>query len=405
MRQEKVRIAAVGLGNRTCKYLRYVQEYQEIAELVAIVDPDQSKIERIRTAFSLENDRCFNSFDELTSSGLHLDACIIGTPDICHYDQAVKAMRCGWHVLLEKPMGQTAQQCRDIVKVSAETGRMVSVCYVLRYHPYFMKLKELSADSRMGNILSVRHIERVGRDRTAHTFVRGPWNLKEMNTTVFFTKCCHDVDFVLWLIGDDVESVSSVKGTRIFTEADAPEGAAGRCINCGIEQNCPYSAVDLYLRRKDWIKGFIALPGESQDDTILRMLKESRYGRCVYDCPENDVIDRQSVVLEMSSGIDVEVIMECITDQKDRYTVIDCENAVITGDESFIDVIYKNPSIPSERYDFEWTRRMSLHAGADIQIVKEFIESIKEGHLQTRTSSAESLSSHLICFLAEEKSI
>ena len=56
-------------------------------------------------------------------------------------------MRCGWHVLLEKPMGQTEEQCRDIVEVSAETGRIVTVCYILRYHPYFMKLKELSVSS------------------------------------------------------------------------------------------------------------------------------------------------------------------------------------------------------------------------------------------------------------------
>ena len=205
--------------------------------------------------------------------------------------------------------------------------------------------------------------------------------------------------------GDDVQSVSSEKGARIFTESQAPARAAGRCIDCSIEQECPYSAVDLYLRRKDWIEGFIPQSGESQNDTILRMLKESRFGRCVYACPENDVVDRQSVVLEMSSGIKAEIIMECVTDEKDRYTIIDCENAVITGDESFIDVTYKNPSVPSERYDFEWTRGMSLHAGADIQIVKEFIQSIKEGHLQTRTSSAESLSSHLVCFQAEERSI
>ena len=49
-------------------------------------------------------------------------------------------------LLLEKPMGQSEEQCQDIVNVSAETGKMVTVCYILRYHPYFMKLKELSAD-------------------------------------------------------------------------------------------------------------------------------------------------------------------------------------------------------------------------------------------------------------------
>ena len=373
-----------------------------MAELVAVVDPDLSKADWAKVVFSLPNERCFESFDELAASGLQLDACIIGTPDLYHHELAVKAMRCGWHVLLEKPMGQTEKQCQDIVDVSAETGKMVTVCYILRYHPYFMKLKELSADSKMGKILSVKHIEGVGKDRTAHTFVRGPWNMKEMNTTVFFTKCCHDVDFVLWLTGNQVKSVKTQKGDRIFTLAHAPQGAADRCVNCVIEKECPYSAVDLYLRRKDWIKGFVAQPGETQDEMIVRMLNESRYGRCVYNCPENDVIDRQSVEMEMADGVKAEVIMECVTGAKDRYTVIECENAVITGDESFIDVTYKDSSNPQEKYDFQWTRGMDLHAGADHQIVKEFIDSIASGGLQTRTPSTEALFSHLICFRAEK---
>lgn len=402
MSDKRVKIAAVGLGNRTCKYLRYVEEHGDMAELVAVVDPDLSKTDWAKAVFSLPEDRCFGSFDELAASGLQLDACIIGTPDLYHHELAVKAMRCGWHVLLEKPMGQTEEQCQDIVDVSTETGKIVTVCYILRYHPYFMKLKELSADPKIGKILSVKHIEGVGKDRTAHTFVRGPWNMKEMNTTVFFTKCCHDVDFVLWLTGNHVKSVKTQKGDRIFTLAHAPEGAADRCVNCAIEKECPYSAVDLYLRRKDWIKGFVAQPGETQEEMIVRMLDESRYGRCVYNCPENDVIDRQSVEMEMADGVKAEVIMECVTAAKDRYTVIECENAVITGDESFIDVTYKDSSNPQEKYDFQWTRGMEFHAGADHQVVKEFIDSIASGELQTRTPSSEALASHLICFRAEK---
>ena len=104
----------------------------------------------------------------------------------------------------------------------------------------------------------------------------------------------------------------------------------------------------------------------------------------------------------MTDGGKAEVIMECVTDEKDRYTVIECENAVITGDESFIEVTYKAPSAPQEKYDFHWTRGMEFHAGADHQVVKEFIDSIASGELQTRTPSTESLSSHLICFRAEK---
>lgn len=400
MSGKRVKIAAVGLGNRTCKYLRYVAEHQDIAELVAVVDTDAARFAKVQGPFALTADRCFDSLDSLAESGLEVDACIIGTPDIHHHQMALQAMRYGWHILLEKPMAQTYEQCSDIVRVSEETGRMVSVCYVLRYHPYFIKLKELTGNPLVGRLLSVRHIERVGKDRLTHTFVRGPWNRAEMNTSVFFTKCCHDVDFVLWLTGDDVKSATSVSGSKMFAEGGAPEGSASRCLECQLEKDCPYSAVDLYQRRRDWIKGFAAMPGESQDEMIARILKESRYGRCVYRCPENDVIDRQSVALEMESGITAEVIMECQTEETNRVTVVECENAVISGDESTIEITYKDGT-PSEMYDFSWTKSLELHAGADILIIKEFIDAVSEGHLHTRTPGSASFVSHKICFQAE----
>ena len=400
MMQSRVKIAAIGLGNRTCKYLRYVAENSGVVELVAVIDTDVSRFGKAQETFGLSAESCFSSLDALAESGIEVDACIIGTPDIYHHEMAIKSMRSGWHVLLEKPMAQTQDQCEEIVRVSEETGKMVSVCYVLRYHPYFIKLKELTEDSKVGRLLSVRQVEKVGKDRMTHTFVRGPWNKKEMNTSVFFTKCCHDVDFVLWLTGDDVKSVESVYGDKMFAESDAPENATERCQDCPIENGCPYSAVDLYQRRRDWIKGFAPMEAESQDDMISRVLTESRYGRCVYRCSENDVIDNQSITIEFSSGIKAEIIMECSTLETARLTVIDCENAVISGDENTIDVKYKDGS-QSEVYDFQWTRSLELHAGADLLIVQEFIEAIREGHLQTRTPGSKLFVSHKICFLAE----
>ena len=401
MAQGKVKIAAVGLGNRTCKYLRYVAEHQDVAELVAVIDTDVARFGKVQKAFGLSAERCFSSLDALAESGIAVDACIIGTPDIYHHEMAIKAMRSGWHVLLEKPMAQTQEQCEEIVRVSEETGKMVSVCYVLRYHPYFIKLKELTEDPKVGRLLAVKQVEKVGKDRMTHTFVRGPWNKKEMNTSVFFTKCCHDVDFVLWLTGDDVKSVESVHGARMFTEAGAPAGAAEKCVDCQIEKDCPYSAVDLYMRRRDWIKGFAPMAGETQDEMISRVLTESRYGRCVYSCPENDVIDNQTVTIELSSSVKAEVIMECSTDETARLTEIECENALISGDENTIQVKYKDGS-QSEVYDFQWTKSLELHAGADLLIIQEFIEAIRDGHLQTRTPGSESFVSHKICFLAEK---
>ena len=111
MMNSRVKIAAIGLGNRTCKYLRYVAENQDLVELVAAVDTDSSRFANVMEAFELPANHCFNTLEDMAESGISIDACIIGTPDKYHYEMAVKAMRYGWHVLLEKPMAQTTEQC------------------------------------------------------------------------------------------------------------------------------------------------------------------------------------------------------------------------------------------------------------------------------------------------------
>lgn len=401
MTGSQIRIAAIGLGNRTCKYLHYVKEHQDVARLAAIVEPDKARLTAIRELFQLPEAVCFSSIEDFFASGVQLDACIIGTPDKLHFDLTHRAMNNGWSVLLEKPMAQTADECRSIAEAAERTGALVSVCYVLRYHPYFMKIRELSQRPQMGAIVSVSHTERVGNDRTAHTYVRGPWNVAEMDTTVFLSKCCHDVDFVLWLIGNDVKSVRSTGTANHFRPENAPEGAAARCLDCKFESQCRYSAVDLYVRRKDWIKGFVPVAGESHDDAVMRALKESRYGRCVYDCPTNDALDHQVVEVEMTSGIKAEIVMECPTEEDNRVTRIEFENAVLEGDERIITVTYKDGR-ESEKYDFSWSKGMDFHANADLYIVEDFIEHVSMKDAKVRTSAEEAVVSHLVCFMAEE---
>lgn len=401
MSKQQVRIAAIGLGNRTCKYLHYVKEHQDVAKLVAIVEPDKARLSVIRELFQLPEAVCFNDIESFFASEPQLDACIIGTPDNLHFDLTHRAMDRGWNVLLEKPMAQTADECRSIAKAAEEKGRLVSVCYVLRYHPYFIKMRELSRRPEMGRVLSVSHTEHVGNDRTAHTYVRGPWNVAEMDTTVFLSKCCHDVDFVLWLIGNDVRTVRSYGKENHFTPENAPEGAAPRCLECRHEKTCRYSAVDLYVRRKDWIKGFVPTAGETHEDAVMRALKESRYGRCVYACPTNDVLDHQVVELEMHSGIHAEIAMKCPTEEDNRVTRIEFENAVLEGDEEMITVTYKDGREP-ESYDFTWSKGMAFHADADLHIVADFIEKTLHDDVNVRTASSEAVVSHIVCFMAEE---
>ena len=94
--------------------------------------------------------------------------------------------------------------------------------------------------------------------------------------------------------------------------------------------------------------------------------------------------------------------MECNTDDTARVTTIDCDNAVIFGDECTITIKFKD-NTPAEEYDFSWAKSMKLHAGADLLKIQDFLDAIRGGHLQTRTSGKTPFLSHKICFMTENE--
>lgn len=92
---------------------------------------------------------------------------------------------------------------------------------------------------------------------------------------------------------------------------ECPAGSAERCVACSVEQTCPYSAIDLYLTRRDWISNFDIPEGSTLDEVIEQQLHNGPYGRCVFRC-DNNVVDNQVVTMEMASGVTVSLAMETL---------------------------------------------------------------------------------------------
>lgn len=404
-----VRIAAIGLGNRTCKYLQFVKDHPERVVLTAVVEPDAERIENVAAQFGLPSDRCFRDASLFFGGRRdYVDAVIIGSPDHTHYRYALQSMAFGYHILLEKPIGINELECRDLATRVSVSKVLVSTCYVLRYNPYYEKLKELSSDPALGKVVSFEHTVNVGLDRTTHSYVRGPWNLREMDCTMFLSKCCHDVDIALWILGGKAVKVLSHGSSSLFTASNAPEGSTDRCLDCPAESGCPYSAVDLYWRRRDWIQGFCHRKDMSVEDAIMAELREGRYGRCAFKC-YNDAINHQTVHFEMKNGSTATINMESLTNDDNRVTVIRFMGGVISGDEKTIRVHYFSGK-PDEVYDFGDVFHKPFHGNADLKTVEGFISAVEacgtpEASVSgpgIRTDIAESFMSHLICFAAEE---
>ena len=194
-----VTIVAIGAGNRTNKYLEYAIRNPDRLKLVGVAELNDIRRHAVASKFGLKPEECFADYERFFENPVPADAILIGTPENMHFEPCMKAIEAGYNVLLEKPIAQSLPECCRIAEAARRKGVIVGVCHVLRYHPYFIKIKEIVDSGQLGEIISISHLAAVGLDRTTHGFVRGMWRREEITNPMLISKCCHDIDFLLWL--------------------------------------------------------------------------------------------------------------------------------------------------------------------------------------------------------------
>ena len=380
------RIAFIGVGNRAGKYLSCLPADAEVAYLV---DPDSLRLSQAAAKYGVPASACFLDAETFFSTRREVDGVIITTPDRLHHRQAADAIRAGYPVLLEKPAAASQAEFDDLLEESERMGVPVSVCLVMRYHPYFRRIKEIVESGEIGRILSIDHTESIGPDRMGHTFVRGLWSRKDLSGPIFLSKCSHDVDFLLWLAGGRALEVSSEGGLTKFDLGHAPAGAASRCLDCPLD--CPYSAVRLYRDRRAWVAGFDVPEGRTLEDVIEEELETGRYGRCVYHC-DNDVNDLQKVRIRLDNGILLQMLLDGVSPEEGRRIVIRGSDGILRAQGVTLEVNGRTE-------DFSALADSPLHAGADRLLVEDFIDSLRTGR-PTGAPLSTTREAHRICFLA-----
>lgn len=394
-----VRIAVIGAGNRANKYLEYARLHPERLQPVAVVEVNDQRRRLFARKFNLPEARCYTHYDDFFADHVEAEMVLISTPENAHFDPAIKAIDAGYHVLLEKPISQHLDECREIARRARERGVLVGVCHVLRYHPYFAKIHELVSSGEFGRIVSINHTAAVGIDRATHSYVRGIFRRERESNPILLAKCCHDIDFLLWITRSHCRKLSSFGSLRWFRQENAPKGAGKRCIDCAIEPTCPFSARDLYYVRHDWVSNFDVPDGSTLDKTILEELQTGIYGRCVYRC-DNDVVDHQLLAMEMEGEVTISLSMEMFTCDDCRKTHIRLTDGEIDGNERTLRVRRFRGGY-ERTYDFSDLIGQPFHAGADLKLIEDFIHAIQDPDYPFLTPIEDSIESHRICYDAE----
>lgn len=384
-------VAFIGAGNRARKYISCLPECAHVRYLV---DPEPLRLQIAADICGVPEGNCFSSAAEFYSARRDVAAVIVAAPDRLHVPLAIPAVERGWHVLLEKPVAPCEEDYISLMDAAARTGAHVGVCLEMRFHPFFRRIKQIYDSGVLGRVSEIDHTEHIGPDRMAHTFVRGLWSRTEDSGPIFLSKCSHDADFLLWLTGEDVLTVSS--SGRIAKFLPDPTAPAF-CIDCN-RTDCPYSAVRLYKVRGEWTSGFDVPPGGSLSEVIDAELRGGRYGRCVYHC-NNDVYDTQDVDAVLTGGITLHMHLEGTSMMEGRSTVIRGSAGTLESDGSRIRVVNTAGECVLDE-DYSALAALPLHAGADQALLEDFFGSVAAGRVPA--SSLESaFAGHKLCWLAK----
>jgi glucose-fructose oxidoreductase len=148
--RKQVRYAVVGLGHiAQVAVLPAFANARRNSRLAALVSGDPVKLESMSEKYGAEKTCGYDGYDALLRSG-DIDAVYIALPNSLHCDYAVRALQAGIHVLCEKPMAVTEEECERMARAAREARARLMVAYRLHFERANLEAVEAARSGRIG---------------------------------------------------------------------------------------------------------------------------------------------------------------------------------------------------------------------------------------------------------------
>ncbi len=403
-----LKVAILGVGSRGAgTYGDYFTTLKDRVEITALCDIDQEKLSFYGEKYGVNKENRFTSYEDFFKAGKLADLLVIATLDKMHYIPSMTALDLGYHLLLEKPISPSIEECIAIENKAKEKNKTVIICHVLRYTTFYRKIKEIVDSGALGKIVNINTIENVGYWHQAHSFVRGNWHKSEDTAPMILAKCCHDMDLLNWIINKKPINITSYGHLSFFKKEFAPEGSSDRCYTCKVRHTCPYDAIRYYVDATEG-KDNLAYPYDvvvldPTHEKLKEAMKTSPYGKCVFQC-DNDVVDHQVVNLQYEDEITASHTMVAFSN--DCYRTIriygthgDLEGNTLTNMINVKDFLTgKEIVIDASKL----THDLTGHLGGDHVMMNEICDLFEGKETKLDSSIEKSVLSHLVCMAAEE---
>ena len=125
----------------------------ENAELVSVMEVNMELAEKIRVKYGVK--KAYDNADALIADP-EVEAVYIASPVVFHREQAIKAARAKKHILLEKPVSLVTSDGEEVERLCREQGVKAAAGFMMRFHVYHQKMKEIIASGKLGDVVSCR---------------------------------------------------------------------------------------------------------------------------------------------------------------------------------------------------------------------------------------------------------
>jgi len=397
-----IRAVLIGAGRRGIDIFgNFAREKPIHLKYVAVVEPNKKRRNFFAKMHNIPLDFRFDSVKKfLDNKPNELNVAINATCDKNHFSTTKPLLENGFHVLLEKPIATTYEECKILEKISLKNKRVLMICHVLRYSPFFKKLKLLIESNIIGKIKKIDLIENIGHSHFVHSYVRGNWNNSNVSGPISLTKTSHDFDIIVWLLNFKTCTNLFSYSTKIrFSEENSPGEVPSHCLKgCNFKENCNYYAPDYYLNSNSKKNRKRAVATSLDQKEIEEALKKGKYGRCVYKC-DNNVPDTQITTMQFSNDAVANLIMSSDQEESTRRIAIKGTEGEIKGTlvEGHL-TIKKNQQCKKIKVSLH----TDPHGGGDFPLIYDFLLAIKNSNNSQRTLISQSLLSHKLAFEAEK---
>ncbi len=390
----KVKLALIGAGARgRYTYADFIKNNKDICEIVALVEPKIGRRNITKEMFNLSDEAVFEDIDDFFKKDKMADAVIVCSSDNTHFEISAMALQKDYHVLVEGPVANTLDKLMHLKDVCDDNKNKVLMAVMpYRYSDLFKKVQQIIESKELGSLVNINYNSYIGYEKFVHNYVRGNWRLDSDTAPILLTNSCYDIDILQQLTNSKCDKISSFGQLNHFMRNNLRLDMSELCIRCSRDNDCPYYAQKIYKEHEEMTKALHINPTK---ENIEYVLKEGRYGQCIYAC-DNNVEDNMVSILKFKNNVTATLNVCAFTKEEDKNITL-----MFTHGEMYINL--KENTITIKKFIEKENKVLKFNEDKIEEIIlRDFIQRIENEDIQNLNSSVDStIDSHVVAFAGE----